>query len=30
MSISTLGGKDERRFFVLACDVLLLRIRELE
>jgi hypothetical protein len=29
VSISTFGGKDERRFFVLASDVLLLRIREL-
>jgi hypothetical protein len=30
VSISTFGGKDKRRFFVLARDVLLLRIRELE
>jgi hypothetical protein len=29
VSISTFGGKDEGRFFVLACDVLSLRIRKL-
>jgi len=29
VSISTFGGKDEGRFFVLACDVPLLRIRKL-
>jgi hypothetical protein len=29
VSISTFGGKDERRFFVLACGVLSLRTHKL-
>jgi hypothetical protein len=29
VSISTFGGNDERCFFLLACDVLSLRIRKL-